>query len=130
MSIKDAEVLLNQETGLFVFIPAINYLYIYSNSENMLDILFAGIGLVLASFIYNLATGNPDNIPKPVRYVFIISVVLWFLSLLFSMFKLFSGVRSADVFSIALFFISLLFLLLLATDYLLDLVTDGYDVSL
>ena len=130
MSVKDAEVLLNQETGLFVFIPAINYLYIYYNSQDMMYVLLVGIVLVLASFIYNLATGNPDKIPNLVRYLFIISVAIWAVSLVFSMFKLFSGVRNTDVPSIILFFTSLLFLLLLAMDYILNYVTDGYDVSL
>lgn len=130
MSVKDAEVLLNQETGLFVFIPAINFLYIYYIKNNIIYISFAVAALLLASFIYNLATGNPNSIPESVRYIFIISVFLWLMGLIFSMFKLFSGIRNTDIFSIVLFFVSLLFLMLLATDYLLDLVIDGYDISL
>lgn len=130
MSVKDAEVLLNQETGLFVFIPAINFLYIYYIKNNIIYISFAVAALLLASFIYNLATGNPNSIPESVRYIFIISVFLWLMGLIFSMFKLFSGIRNTDIFSIILFFVSLLFLMLLATDYLLDLVIDGYDISL
>jgi hypothetical protein len=130
MSVKDAEVLLNQETGLFVFIPVINHAYIYYAGEDTSYLLYIVAVLLLASFIYNLATGDPDRIPKSVRYTFVISVILWFGALLFSVFKLFSGVQNVDVFSIILFFSSLLFLMLLATDYLLDSVTNGYDMSL
>lgn len=128
MSARDAKLLLEESTGLFVFLPPVNFGYLFLNSSNSMLIAIGGvISLFCSSFIYNYATGYPEESPKYMIVLFGISLVLWLLTLGYTVFRMFEYAESNQSIAVALLLLTVGFVFLLITHYIIGATTEGYD---
>lgn len=130
MSIQDATTLLNEDTGLFAFLPVVNYVFVII--QNLTDqlLILAILATLISALIYSVITGGPGNLTEIQRWVLVIVAAGWLILLFISMTLLWGYFSKPWFMPEILFFASVSFLALLVTDGLLRLFLEGYDSQL
>ena len=133
----DAFRILDGETNILAFLPAVNQGYVYwktANPSDMQAAIFVG-SLLISVIAFNVLTyGNfsqyqDSSETMEVRYALILIVftVIWGMALGFSLLQLSELASSGELWPLLLSAISLLFLLLIITHILLSWALPMYN---
>lgn len=127
MSIRDAKILVEDSTGLFAFLPAVNYFYLFNqDSSNIIYIMGVAVGLLASAFAYNYSTGSPDKSPVWIQIIFLLVILGWGILFISSVCLLYPYLNSDRPVPGILFFVSSSFASLLITHIVIDVATEGY----
>ncbi|MCL9812505.1 hypothetical protein [Natranaeroarchaeum aerophilus] len=136
MSVQDVDALLDEKSGLFVFLPALNYIVLYSMGvepslpnikHNGVFLLFGAITLLMGAYMYNYTIGHPDESPKPLEWVYLISLVSIVVSYAHTSVELSIIATVEEMISVILLFASLSFIFILSTHIFIDKFADNYS---
>lgn len=118
MSAEDIETILNTPK-LFLFIPAVNYVYITSLLNTNNSFYFTIAAIFTSAFLYNILDGVPVRKAKKVgikfTISFIISFVVWLFTLVKSAVELKAGFEQQGMISEVLFFTTIGFVAVVST---------------
>lgn len=135
--LTDAFRLLDRESNVFSFLPAVNQLYIYWKSSNptLTQTTIAVSSLLVSVVVFNILThGNfsryeSDSKTMKTRYALLLVAVaiIWSLFLSNSIIQMYEIFSSGELWPVLLTAISLVFVFLLVTHAILGRVLPMYD---
>lgn len=130
MSIQDATAALNEDTGLFAFLPVVNFVFliIQQYSDALLGI--TTLAALASAVIYNVIAAETGEFSGIRLWVFRMLGMLWLLLLLGSMYLVMQYFTKSWIMPEILFFISVSFLCLLLTDIIFQWQLEDYEGQL
>ena len=132
MIVRELNSLIREANYLFVLLPVVNFVYIYSIAPTRQLLLVTIFSCLISAFFFNFTKGYPEEsgesaIPDVAGYAYILSVIFWALLWAYSLFLLFGYVGFSDLLSNVLFIGSVAWAAMLITHYLLSYWVDSYD---
>lgn len=130
MSVQDVTTILNDDTGIFAFLPVANFTFLIIQSYANALFLASLTAALLSAIIYNIIAGEPNITNFVPLWAARFATLLWTLLLLWSLVEISSYFSDDLIVPELLFFVSVSFLSLVATDILLGYFASGYDSQL
>lgn len=132
MIVRELNSLIREANYLFVLLPVVNFVYIYSIAPTGQLLLVTIFSCLISAFFFNFTKGYPEEssesaVPDLAGYAYIVSVISWTLLWGYSLFLLFGYIGDSDLLSNVLFIGSVAWAAMLITHYLLSYWIDGYD---
>ncbi|GAB7120424.1 hypothetical protein [Natrinema pallidum] len=130
MSASDIETVLNTPK-LFLFLPAVNYMYIVGTANIKNAFLLCCIATVVSAFLYNTLDGIPMNEATEVRFgltiSFIVGTLIWLYLLVKSAIALQLQFEQSSIIHEILFFATIGFIAVVGTHLILSKFVGVYD---